>query len=243
MALDRKFAALQSLNPDIAIVPECANLDILRAKAPLFVPNHDQAVWAGDNPTKGLGIFAYNGFRLRRHPLHDHSHRIMIPIEVSGVRTFHLLAVWSFNDRGDPASSKTTGALVRALTAYEGFCRAAPLVVAGDFNNNVIWDKPSSKRNHAQTVGALADLGLVSAYHHDREVVQGGEMDPTHYWRDRKKDGPRFHIDYIFLPQSWAANLNEVIVGTFEEWCGRRLSDHVPLVADINLEAVPEEAA
>lgn len=241
MALDRKFGALQALKPDIAIIPECASLGILRTKSPLFVPG--EVVWIGDKPTKSLGIFAYNGYRLKRHPSHDASYQFMVPIEVSGPERFHLLAVWSFHDRDLPGPKPAMGTLVRALTAYDAFCRAAPLVVAGDFNDNVFWDKPKRQRNHAHTVDALERLGLVSAYHFDRNVAQGAEPEPTHYWRDRKKDGPCYHIDYIFVPRSWAANLREMTVGSFEDWCGSKLSDHVPLVADIGFVAMTQDAA
>ena len=64
---------------------------------------------------------------------------------------------------------------------------------------------------------------------------RGRESAPTLYWRDRLKDGPTYHIDYIFLPQAWTARLRHVEVGSFEDWCGARLSDHVPVVADLNL--------
>jgi endonuclease/exonuclease/phosphatase family metal-dependent hydrolase len=40
-----------------------------------------------------------------------------------------------------------------------------------------------------------------------------------------------FHIDYIFVPKLW--KLRSVEVGSFES--GGRLSDHVPLVVDVNI--------
>ena len=92
--------------------------------------------------------------------------------------------------------------------------------------------------NHAGVVEALAELGLVSAYHVDRCVDQGAEPEPTHYWRDRKKDGPTYHIDYIFIPRQWQARMREMYVGSFDEWCGSGLSDHVPLAVDIELKIV-----
>ena len=42
----------------------------------------------------------------------------------------------------------------------------------------------------------------------------------TLYWRDRKKDGPTYHIDYIFLPTQWLGRVRDLSVGTYEDWCG-----------------------
>jgi exodeoxyribonuclease III len=50
-----------------------------------------------------------------------------------------------------------------------------------------------------------------------------------------KRDGPTYHIDYIFLPTQWLGHVRELDIGTFEDWCGSGLSDHVPIVVDIDL--------
>lgn len=43
------------------------------------------------------------------------------------------------------------------------------------------------------------------------------------------KPTPRseYHIDYIYIPEAWLADVREVGIGAFEDWCGNRLSDHV----------------
>ena len=46
MVFDRKYQALERLRPDIAVIPECANPDILRRKAPLFKPSDMHNGWA-----------------------------------------------------------------------------------------------------------------------------------------------------------------------------------------------------
>ena len=122
-----------------------------------------------------------------------------------------------------------------ALTRYREFFAEAPTVVAGDFNNNVYWDKPGWAMNQAGCVARLEALGLVSAYHWARGEAQGAERRPTHYWRDRKQDGPTYHIDYIFIPRAWTGALQHLRVGRFQPWCGSGLSDHVPLAAEITL--------
>ncbi|NNF80092.1 MAG: hypothetical protein HKN05_18885 [Rhizobiales bacterium] len=91
-------------------------------------------------------------------------------------------------------------------------------------------------------VAILEKLGLVSAYHAYTGETNGEETLPTHYWRDRKKDGPTYHIDYIFMPENWLSSIKEFQVGAFEDWCGARLSDHVPLVLDVDPLSGPAQA-
>ena len=115
----------------------------------------------------------------------------------------------------------------------QGFLAERPSIVAGDFNNNVFWHRPGWRINHANAVATLQKVGLVSAYHETHGELQGSETEPTLYWRDRKKDGPTYHIDYVFLPSQWLGQVQELSVGTFEDWCGAGLSDHVPIVLDV----------
>jgi exodeoxyribonuclease-3 len=75
----------------------------------------------------------------------------------------------------------------------------------------------------------------VSAYHLAHGEEQGSETIPTLYWRDRRKDGPTYHIDYVFVPAAWMPRMREVRVGTFDDWCGVGLSDHAPIVVDIDV--------
>jgi hypothetical protein len=89
--------------------------------------------------------------------------------------------------------------------------------------------------NHAAAVADLHRLGLVSAYHVARGVAQGAEPEPTLYWRDRRRDGPVYHIDYCFVPRRWTARLAQVVVGGFDAWVGSGLSDHVPLIVEVAL--------
>src|SRR5258708_887149 len=94
-------------------------------------------------------------------------------------------------------------------------------------------DKPEKLNNHGTNVDALTAFGLRSAYHHSRGVSQGSEQEPTIYWRNRKIDGPRYHIDYCFIPDRWIDERLTVEVGHFQDWVGIGLSDHVPLIVDI----------
>jgi exodeoxyribonuclease-3 len=156
-------------------------------------------------------------------------------VHICGPVECNLLAVWAQNASAGINRKHQLGPLRRALSKYKGFLTERASIVAGDFNNNVFWHRPGWRINHANAVASLAKLGLVSAYHELHGETQGGESLPTLYWRDRKKDGPCYHIDYIFLQALMLGQVSELAVGSYDDWCGSGLSDHVPIVLDLNL--------
>jgi exodeoxyribonuclease-3 len=234
MALDRKVDALLALKPDIAIVAECAEPARLRfRRRPGWVES--EPVWIGRNPSKGLAVFAFNGFRAQLAEFYRPRYRYIAPVHISGPLDCHLLAVWAQNFSGGITRKGQTGPLRLALGRYRDFIAARPAIVAGDLNHNVIWDKPGWRNNHGDTVALLSGLGLESAYHAFHREAPGRESRPTLYWRDRRKDGPTYHIDYVFLPKPWIGKIADLSIGTFEDWCGAGFSDHVPVVVDVTL--------
>ncbi len=229
MALERKVEALLDLRPDIAVISECARPDLLRARSNRdWLPS--DPIWIGHNPHKGLAVLAFNGYRARLCESYDANLRHIAPVHVEGPTRFTLLAAW-VNSGG--LRKYRLGPLRRALTRYRDLLAARPAVIAGDLNHNVIWDKPGWRGNHATAVRLMAELGLVSAYHAVRSEAHGAETTPTIYWRDRTRDGPTYHIDYIFLPETWVPRITCLDIGAFEPWCGAGLSDHVPVIVDI----------
>jgi exodeoxyribonuclease III len=238
MALHRKFEALQALRPDVAVIAECAEPARLAERLDLSGLS-SSPVWVGENPNKGLAVFGFNGLRIALAPIHRPRLRFLAPVTVEGAARFNLLAVWAQNFSGGIRRKRQHGPLRLGLLRYREFLASAPCVIAGDFNNNTIWDRPGWRMNHAHAVARLAAGGLVSAYHELRGEVPGAELEPTHYWRDRRKDGPTYHIDYVFLPRLWLAGLKEVEIGSFEAWCGNGLSDHVPVVVEVDVRAGP----
>jgi exodeoxyribonuclease-3 len=232
MALHRKSDALLRLRPDVAIICECAAPQRLNE---FGVSTGDDTVWIGDNPNKGLAVFTFNGYAARlANPFYPKLRHIA-PVHITGPSECNLLAVWAQNASGGAIRKHQLGPLRRALTKYKGFLTGRPSLVAGDFNNNVFWHRPGWRINHVNAVASLKKLGLVSAYHELRGEPQGSESIPTLYWRDRTKHGPTYHIDYVFLPSQLLTRVRELSVGTFEDWCGVGLSDHVPIVVDLDI--------
>lgn len=232
MALHRKIEPLLALRPDIAVISECAEPERLRRLSAIDWMESDP-VWIGRHATKGLAIFAFNGYRTSLSP--DYWSRLdyVAPIRVEGPLAFNLLAVWAQNAGGGVTRKYQLGPLRRGLSRYRDFLLEGPSVVAGDLNNNAIWDRPGWRINHMAKVKILRKLGLVSVYHERLGERQGEETTPTIYWRDRKRDGPTYHIDYIFLPRSWLPAVSDFSIGSYDEWCATGWSDHVPLVLDV----------
>ena len=234
MALHRKYDALQRLRPDIAVISECAAPERLAARGALEA-SRNEPVWIGLNPNKGLAVFAFNGFRAHLADPFFPTLRYVAPVRITGPARFNLLAVWAQNASAGSTRKRQAGPLRRALTKYKAFLSDGTAFVAGDLNNNVVWDRPGWTGNHATAVAILERFGLTSAYHALSDEAQGEETTPTLYWRDRTEQGPTYHIDYIFVPRRALSQVTAFDVGSYQAWCGAGLSDHAPVVIDIAL--------
>lgn len=246
MALPRKWSALRALKPDVAVVQECASPERLGSR--ITDPGPDRCLWTGDNPNKGLAIFAFGDWRLEPLGGRLASADYFLPARAVGPAVFSLVGVWSTWRAADRLRA-SPGPLNNAMNQLEPLAAAGDLIVAGDFNHNVRWDKPGWAWNHRGSVERLERLGLRSAYHAERGVDQGAEAEPTIYWRNRTADGPAYHIDYAFVPAGLPKGGWRVTIGIHADWVATGLSDHVPVVVDIDDAALaslaerPEEAA
>lgn len=232
MALHRKMDALARLAPDIAVLPEVAEPSKVPIRPAETVQHSYQ--WIGANPSKGLGTLVFAPFELEPACPPDRNLEWVLPLRVRGPVDFNLLAIWAMNHRASPLAMGPNRdfQIQGALETYADLFDEGRVVLAGDLNDNVTWDKPRGARPFATKVDLLRRRGLVSAYHEVLGVEFGQEPDPTIYWRDRKVDGPRYHIDFCFLPESWIP-FTSVTVGNFDEWVAPKYSDHVPLIIDV----------
>lgn len=117
-----------------------------------------------------------------------------------------------------------------ALTRYRDFLTAPNTMVVGDFNDSVVWDKGAGPHTFAHTLASFMDHGLVSAYHEVHGQRHGTEKDKTYF----HTFGRTFahHIDFCFTRPGSAG---QVTVGSCDDWVATRLSDHVPIVCDLQL--------
>ena len=224
MGLDAKIERLLALQPDVAVVPECAAPDILRRKAGLFVPSAFEWV-RGSLDHKGLAVLAWGRYQLHRLT-DDPSIHYALPVRVTGPTQFTLLAIWAFNE----CPTNDPGPLLSAVNRYADVLDDGPAVVAGDFNNHFYFDRPGRACNHANALAEMNRRGMFSAYHRAANIEAGSEVDPTLYWmrhRDRA-----YHVDYCFLSRHWKDRLGKVEIGRADDWIG--YSDHMPLVIELN---------
>lgn len=221
MGFARKASALFLGNPDIAVIQECSRKDAESIYAEQY-----SGLWFGSNPTKGLAVFSSDAWTLR--PFGAPKHEWVTAVEVTGPESFTLVAVWACAVKGNRRESYV-GVIHKALEMHPEWFERGPVVMAGDFNSNSVFDRNRPVTNHSALVARLRAYGLVSAYHAHYKENQGQESTPTfHLYR---KTDITFHLDYIFMPQAWLRRLKDFELGNYEEWgC---LSDHCPLTIDV----------
>ena len=231
MALHKKVVPLMALQPDIAIIPECAEPKVVKKKANEF--EFSNAVWIGKSTNKGLGVFTFGSFTAIKSPIFIPDFELFLPVKISGQQTFNLLAVWDFHYRSKLPAHQNGAGTRAALRHYQEFISEEPSVVAGDFNNNVFWDKvhPGYAGNFSLVKDDLKSLGLESAYHQLGNHRYGEEPEPTLYWRMSRTQV--YHIDYCFVSHDRSKQLTKVTVGEPEPWL--HFSDHVPLVVEVEM--------
>ena len=222
MGLDKKAVALLSLNPDVAVVPECS-----KNSAATFQRRGYETLWFGSNPLKGLGIFCQEGLSIR--PLPQPKQKWIVPVKIDGPNPFTLLAVWACRI-GKKKIDNYIGQVYQALMSHPEWFDGTPVVLAGDLNSNKIWDAERLTGNHSDVVKMLSKHGLVSGYHEFFGEAQGAESRPSfHLYRHANRP---FHIDYVFIPQEWKPYLKSVDVGVYDQWS--KLSDHCPLIVNVS---------
>ena len=226
----KKFDALMTLRRDVAAISEAACKERLVRSVPELADA--SLVWKGKYPDRGLLLAGFGETTLRlERELYDEGLRWIVPVSVCGLpgldERVHLVGVCAQKVR----RKQKPGPLREALRRYAGFLRSAPSVVAGDFNNNVRFDKPGWQENHLEAIRDLKCLGLVSAYHVEREVEAGNEFEATYFEHYRADAG--HHIDYVFMPEAWVSRGFTLRVGRYGDWVEPRLSDHVPLILEI----------
>jgi len=227
MAFRRKAHLILKHNPDILVVPECEHIDKLQFSNSVLSPR--DMLWFGNNQHKGLGIFSYGNYRLKLRKTHNPNLQTIIPVSVSGGEfDFTLYAIWAWNPN-DP-DGKYVEQVWKALQHYEKHLTNKPVILAGDFNSNTIWDKKYRVGNHSHVVQRLAEKNIYSTYHLHHKQEQGKEKHPTLYMY-RHKDKP-YHIDYCFASAELANKLQSVEIGKHKFWT--QYSDHVPVIVTFN---------
>jgi exodeoxyribonuclease-3 len=183
MGLDKKVDALLTLNPDVAVVPECSEKSAIALRQRGF-----NSLWFGFNPHKGLGVICRQDCALRALPQPEQ--KWIAPVEVNAPTPFTLIAVWACQI-GTKRADNYIGQVYQALTAHPEWFSQRPVVLAGDLNSNKIWDAHQKVGNHSAVVKLLDEHGLVSAYHDWFREPQGEESRHTMFFY--RRDERTFH--------------------------------------------------
>ena len=215
-SLSTRLAELASFSPAIVFLQECRPLETLALMNPFVI----QRI----NGQKGIALASLDStYSLAKLRPRANRGRAVACARVTGPVSFIVLGIWSQGPR-------YVDDVMRTLDAYSSILSSGSTVVMGDLNSgsNLTREKSTNKR-HLQIVAALADHGLVSAYHAFHGVEHGEEAHPT-YHHQRKASKP-WHIDFCFIPVGWVVNVIRVEVLDGTEWT--TTSDHLPLMVDV----------
>ena len=225
MAYRKKASLVMKLNPDLVIVPECEHPSKLKNLA-----DPSGVIWQGENLNKGLGVFSYHGYSIKLLHTHNPAIKNILPIAVSkGSINFILLAIWAYNPIDKDYNY--VGQVWKAINFYEGLLKNKNVIIIGDFNSNVFWDKLKRKTNHTMVVEKLAALNIFSTYHLHQSLKQGKEQHPTFFMYHH--ENKPYHIDYCFASADLLQNLQSVEIGKYQDWV--EYSDHTPIIATFKM--------
>jgi len=213
--LSKKFNVIQSLGADIVIIQECEKLP------KDFFPGANY-FWSGHTDKKGIGVLLF-GIDGEIDESFNKNLDYFLPLNLDIGIT--LLAIWSFTHRAQKRFGEGhKGHVSDAIQYYKDWLKNTDKgIIAGDFNNSVIWDQGNKESNFMNTNLALNSLEYQSAYHQLTGEDFGAEKSATLY-HTKKKD-KTYHIDYIYLKGIKPINVG---VGIYEEWI--KLSDHTPVI-------------
>jgi endonuclease/exonuclease/phosphatase family metal-dependent hydrolase len=209
--LEAHWDAIDELDADVLAIQEA------RAGTPDLVAQHEgwTCIWREGKYFPGLAVLVREPFEIETE---EPSEPFAISALVTGPERFRFINFWAMTPDNVGGLSYTQ----QARRIIEQLPReGVPTVVAGDFNH-------SKHPPHLENVRELNARGLVSAYHsHHSADHLDEEKEMTRYGGGPDKRA--YHIDLVFVPDSWA--ITNVEVGTYDP--ERLRGDHVPVVVTI----------
>jgi hypothetical protein len=216
---ERKSGHLERLHPDIAVVSEC------RPECLGHAGLSSHSFWIGDPGHKGLAVICYNGWRIGElgPPI---AQKWFAPLKLTkGEQVIQLVGVWL--NEGDYVQPT-----IAAWKTLCPFIEKGPTILAGDFNQSVVFDKGKAPgRRFADVLKLFDETSLVSAWHDSTGESHGRESQATLHWR--WQEWSRFHIDDVFYPPKYFA-LRGATLGAYNQYVAEKISDHVPLAVDLD---------
>lgn len=215
---DEKARLLAGVDPDISIIQEIP--DPCREQTPYLQ-------WDGPYRARGVAVITKPQYRVI--PLYTKgAHRSVYPYRIEGPHTFYLFAIWALPQKKSPSFQDYVREVQSGIDNVAQELQMLPVLLAGDFNSNPKWDRPTSLFTHTKLIDALSQrFNVMSAYHHLYRGSAGFEQHATYHHRRNLADA--FHIDYCLVPRTW--HVNQVVIGPYDAW--HQYSDHCPITVDL----------
>ena len=215
--LERKLPLFRRIDADLIVVSE-----VRPAAFAALAPGFAGAFYTPSSTARGIASFC-------RHPgLLQHSFTAPDGAECYQRLTFggiDILAAWV-----KPQGSYTAPA-AKAIARFLRRPRATHRIVLGDLNLNPGLDRVKATGRATALVATIAKAGMRSLYHQHMAEDFGAESHATHHFlRDATRP---YHIDYIFA--SYPLRLTGFAIGLPQDWIGKRLGDHMPLTAELQV--------
>lgn len=218
---NKQRALVERLDPDVAFIQECEDPD--------KYPNEFSdklfpfRIWSGENRNKGVAVFSkYEIIKLdEKSP----SSRFYIPFKINSI---FFIGIWAMNDKEKP-QNRYIAQVWNILNEYEEILNSN-IIILGDFNWNIKWDKKEScsLEGDFQHINDLLNKhNIESVYHHYFKEDFGNEINPTYFMN--KKESKPYHTDYIFSNKNIINNIKRFYIGKYNDWN----SDHMPLLIEI----------
>ena len=229
-AFRNKLHTLEEYHHDILVIQECEDPSKSTKAYKEWATNY---LWIGKSKNKGIGVFCKNDISLKQLDWSDINTNYkneqlesFLPCLIND--DIILLAVWT--KRANSEVFGYIGQLWKYLKLHKYKLKDKKVMIIGDFNSNVIWDKWDRWWNHSDVVNELEEIGIISLYHHLYNEEQGNESQPTFYLQ--RKLEKSYHIDYIFISSNLIKNKSKLEVGEVNNWL--EYSDHMPLFLELS---------
>lgn len=236
-AFRRKYPLLEADKADIWVVQECESPEYLKSRE-IPLPTED-IVWCGKRSCKGLGIFAFNGYKLQRADFYNPEFQYILPVNIISPdgKKFLLVGIWTTlvkENRDYDYIGQVCAFLRQDAQNFD-----EKTILCGDFNCNMQANSFFKKEhNYERFLELLEHNNMECLYHRLTEDPQGEEKLPTSYFH--RKPGKVYHVDYFVLNKKNAAQMKICGIPVdadvhfdYGKWL--EYSDHFPLTCETEL--------
>jgi len=227
---EQKAEYIKKYNADFYIIQECieknfSNINKYFKNYSFFCDNIDSKY--------GVGLFS-DKYEFKILPEHNVNFRYIVPYKIfNNDYEFILFSIWTKDKDENNKKIAYTEQTWKAIN-FEGYKKylSNSIILVGDFNSNNFWEKnynANKVHSHNNIIEKLNEYNIESVYHKYNNCINGNEKDPTLLWKMDINN--LFHIDYCFISKNY--KIISVNVGSIKEWEVNKLSDHCPLIIEV----------